>query len=406
MITAFYFAAFQRYMFAFLAVLALSGAGYAAWRDARSDAQIAALQEAKEFHGIIRGIEYAENSQKIILALDTAAIRITARRYPSFEYGDEIIARGAIHNDAMLFPSLSKINSGKGNWIIARLLKLRNSVVVAMKRSLPAEEASFLAGITLGARESFSKELQNDLKQSGTTHLVALSGYNIAVVAATLSFLGFWLTAAVIIFFVLMTGAAASVVRAAIMGIIILLAQKSERRYSVRNSIAVAAFLMVLWDPRVLVFDIGFQLSFAALLGIVYVAPALKNVFRIESAGLLSWKENIIMTVAAQLAVLPLLLGYFGSVSVTSVFANILVVGAMPLTMALGFLLGGSGLFFSTLGNVIGWIVHPLLAYELTVIRFFSRYAMPISVASFSMFAGFVYYSGLIYFTVWNQQRN
>ncbi|HEY4499910.1 MAG TPA: ComEC/Rec2 family competence protein [Candidatus Paceibacterota bacterium] len=405
-LAAFYFLAFQRYAFALLMLLLLIGGGYTAWRDAQKQRQIASLQSRTEFHGVIRNIEYTEGSQKILLALDGAIIRVTARRYPSLTYGDEITVRGAIREDLILFPQISRINTEQGNWVIAQLLQLRDKVLTVLKQSLPSEEASFLAGITLGARESFSKELQNDLKQSGTTHLVALSGYNIAVIAATISFMGFWFTVAVIILFVLMTGAAASVVRAAIMGIIILLAQRVERRYSLRNAIAVAAFLMVLWNPRVLVFDIGFQLSFAALLGIVYVAPALKNIFRIENAGLLSWKENIVMTIAAQLAVLPLLLGYFGSVSVTSVLANVLVVGAMPLTMAFGFTLGGAGLFFNTFGNIIGWLVHPLLVYELAVIRFFSHYALPISVTSFSIFAGIVYYSGLIYFTIWNQKRN
>ena len=236
---------------------------------------------------------------------------------------------------------------------------------------------------------------------SGTTHIVALSGYNISVIvlaAGTLfSFffsrlISFYLSVGFIILFVLMTGVEASIIRAAIMGVIVLLAEETERIYSIRNAIIISAFLMVLFNPRVLAFDLGFQLSFAALLGIVYILPALKNILKIKNKGFLSWKENALTTVSAQLAVAPLLLGNFGIFSLTSFLANILILSAVPLTMGLGFLMGGLGFISEFLAQAVGLAVNLLLTYELWLIDLFSRITLPIITDSFGFLAAIIYY--------------
>ena len=129
------------------------------------------------------------------------------------------------------------------------------------------------------------------MAKSGTTHLVALSGQNITIIVIAISsFFGFfarrksvfWLTLLIIIFFVLMTGAEASVVRAAVMGGIILLAKQIGRVHSIRNAIAAAAFIMILYNPKIFRFDVGFQLSFMALLGIVYLSPAIRKFLKMK----------------------------------------------------------------------------------------------------------------------------
>jgi len=87
------------------------------------------------------------------------------------------------------------------------------------------------------------------------------------------------------------------VIRAAVMGALVVMAQESGRIFDVRNAIMLAGFLMVLYNPKILVFDIGFQLSFLALLGIVYLKPALQKLSRMkESPGFLSWRDNLLTT--------------------------------------------------------------------------------------------------------------
>ena len=131
---------------------------------------------------------------------------------------------------------------------------------------MPAEEAAFLSGLTLGERSDFSPEFKEALQTSGTTHLVALSGYNVSIViVATMALLTSFLKRRIafivafifLVAFVLMTGAEASVVRAAIMGALVVIATESGRIFNPRNAITLAGLLMVLINPKVLVFDAG-----------------------------------------------------------------------------------------------------------------------------------------------------
>jgi competence protein ComEC len=376
--------------------------------------------EDAEFRGIIVHVGKSAARQEMIVKLQTpytGRVKIIAQRYPDFSYGDLVGMSGVIKEPPTEFlsyyqkeriagiinyPKIELKDRGRGNFIKAMLLDVKSRVITTFRRTLPAQKAAFLSGIVLGEREEFSKEFKEKMSLSGTTHLVALSGYNISVVAIAAATLfgawfsrriSFYLSVGVIVLFVLMTGGEASIVRAAIMGIISLVAKETERMYSVRNAIVIAAFLMVLWNPRVLVFDLGFQLSFAALLGIVYLVPQLKSIFRVAENGVLNWKENAVTTIGAQLAVAPLLLGTFGIFSLTSFLANILILSAVPLTMGLGFLMGGLGFVSEFLARIVGLAADLLLTYELWIIDVFSRISLPIAVESFGFFAAVIYYA-------------
>ena len=414
---------YKKYIFAALILFIIAGAFYYQVFDYFQARANIVFDSKIEFTGIIK--ETSKNSARQELALDlkepySGKIKISAQRYPDFQYGDLIKVIGVIKNplpesknylakDGILgtanFPKIELIKSGEGNFIKARLLKFKDRAISIFYKALPAEKAAFLSGIILGEQEGFSKELKEKMSLSGTTHLVALSGYNISIISmAVLLIFGFYfsrsvsfyLSVLVIILFVLMTGAEASVVRAAIMGIIAIAAKESQRIFSMRNAITVAAFLMIIYNPKVLAFDLGFQLSFVALLGIVYFLPVLEKIFHVEDRGLLSWRENALTTISAQAAVIPLLLGKFGIFSLTSLFANILILGVMPMTMGFGFLMAGLGLLSDFLAQIIGLAVNLFLSYELWIIDLFSRIAFPIAAESFGFFAAIIYYLILI----------
>ncbi|TSD01400.1 MAG: competence protein ComEC, partial [Parcubacteria group bacterium Athens0714_26] len=284
-------------------------------------------------------------------------------------------------------------------------LNFKNKLEENFKSVLPSEKAAFLSGLTLGEREDFSKEFKNKMSLSGTTHLVALSGYNISIIVVVImavlggylpAAISFYLTALVIVLFVLMTGAEASVVRAAVMGIIMLLGRHIGREYSLRNAIVVAAFLMILFNPKILVFDLGFQLSFAALLGIIYLSPVIKKIFKISQPGVLSWKENAATTLSAQFAVAPLLLINFGFFSLSSFFANILILPFVPLAMGLGFVMGGVGFVSYFLAKIIGLVLNIFLSYMLWIIDIFSKITVSVGLEKISPVAVVFYYFILI----------
>ncbi|MBI2591202.1 MAG: ComEC/Rec2 family competence protein [Candidatus Brennerbacteria bacterium] len=264
------------------------------------------------------------------------------------------------------------------------LQNFKSKVENNIEKVLDSQKAAFLNGLILGDRQNFSKEFRDDLNKSGTTHLVALSGYNIAIIILALNgFFGSFFSRRflfvpivfAIIAFVAMTGAASSVVRAAIMAGLILLAERTDRLYNTRNAIIAAALLMTLANPRVIAFDWGFQLSFAAVLGLIYIRPWLLKIFGKE-AGFLAWKENLLTTTSAQIAVLPLLIWHFGYFSPFSLIANVLILEAVPLTMFMGFLIGALGFFSYSLSLIAGWFVSLLLGYEIFVIKLFANLSL------------------------------
>lgn len=372
-------------------------------------------------------------SQRITLELDAplrGRILLVRPPYPLFAYGDRLTGEGVIErpepagyaaylakeriSGTVGFPLVERTGNGLGSPVRAFLFSVKHAVTDAFARLLPGPHAAFMSGLTVGERGEFTPEFKDALQRSGTTHLVALSGYNISIVVWVtmgffLSFLGrrwsFVLATLVVVGFVLMTGAEASVVRAAIMGVLALVAREVGRSFDVRNAIALAGVLMVVANPKVLLFDVGFQLSFLALLGIVYLAPALRSALHCAPGdGILMWRENLLTTVAAQCAVIPLLIVQFGGFSLTSIIANILVLSAVPLTMGIGFVLAAVSFLSYYLALVLGWVAWVLLAYEMCIIEFFARVSIPIT-PTLGWLGGILYYIGLVAFIVYARRK-
>jgi competence protein ComEC len=390
------------------------------------------FNQKTEFVGLISSEPEKGANQRLVVDLKEpyrGGILIKTASYPVYAYGDLIKFEGVVKNpepesyanylakDGILgianFPKIELVAENQGSKIKSALFKLKEKIIAVFQKTLPSEEAAFLSGIVLGERAEFSKEFKEAMSNSGTTHLVALSGYNITILAmAIANSLGclfsrrptFYLTLLVMVCFVLMTGAEASVVRAAIMGGILLLAKQIGRLYSFRNAIAVAAFLMVLDNPKILNFDIGFQLSFLALLGIVYLMPAVQKFFRLsEEPGVLSWRGNLLTTFSAQTAVAPLLITYFGNFSPISLLANVLILALIPVTMALGFILGALGFLSYHLALVFGWFVNLFLTYETFVIKFFggldtlkiNSLSIALAIVYYVILAAFMFYASI-----------
>jgi len=419
-----YLIIFKKYYYSVLILFIIVGAFYFQAFDYFYEVKTNIIFNEKiTFNGLVTNIREKEKSQDLTIELKDSykgKIKIIVQKYPSYSYGDLIKITGIVKEPLpdsknyfakegllgiSIFSNVELLDRGQGNFLKSNLLNLKNSIVNSFKRILPPQKAAFLSGITLGEREQFSDEFNEKMSLSGTTHLVALSGYNIAIIAWAVALMlgsyfsrttSFYLSVGIIVLFVLMTGGEASIIRAAIMGIIALLAAQTERMFSMKNAMVISAFLMILFNPRLLVFDLGFQLSFAALLGLVYILPVLKNVFNFETGGFLSWKENAITTLSAQLAVMPLLLVNFGTFSLSSLFANILILEVVPLTMGLGFIMGVVSFVSDFLASMIGRVINLLLSYELWIIDIFSKITIPIKIENFSIFMTVIYYLVLV----------
>ncbi|MEK7549329.1 MAG: ComEC/Rec2 family competence protein [Patescibacteria group bacterium] len=416
-----------------LSMVIILGSFYYFWQDNYQIKNINIVFNQKiEFKGAVIDYPQRGDFQKFTIQLQSpysGRILVKLKSYPNFNYGDLIYFQGTIERpfsesyasylakDGVFgtsdFPKTEFLAENQASKIKSSLLKLKERVVANFQKVLGPQKAAFLGGIVLGERGEFSKEFKEKMNKSGTSHLVALSGYNITIVAYGIGiFLGwffrrktaFWFSVIGITAFVLMTGAEASSVRAAIMGIIILLAQKIGKVHSIRNTIAIAGLIMVLINPKVLRFDLGFQLSFAALLGIVYLAPAVQKFFKMkEENGFLNWRENLLITTSAQIAVMPLLLINSGGFSPTSIVANILILETIPLIMFFGFLLGATGFLFLPLAIILGWFINFILSYNLKIIDIFAGF--PWLAIEMGIFGAIIYYLTMAAFIFYNNRK-
>ncbi len=353
---------FDRRQLALLALLAILGSGYYFTFDYLEKRQ------PLEATGIAVNVKQHLNYQELIL---DNKLKVITGRHPQYYYGDEIIARGEIKKSrspllrgVMSYPEIEIIDTDAGHPLKAALVKLRLAFENNLKNILPQEKSALLSGLTVGTTGEISKNFNEEMKASGTTHITALSGQNLAIITGALgAVFNFWLILLLIIAFVIMTGAEASLVRAAIMGTAGLLANRMERPHSFRSIITLAALVMVIFDPKILTFDLGFQLSFLAALGLTYIQSPTKN----KLVNKYIWP-----TVAAQAAVLPLLLIKFSRFNPLSIIANVLIAPVIPLTMGLGLAAGAAGFIFQPLALFLAWFANIFLSYEMAIIRIFA----------------------------------
>lgn len=211
------------------------------------------------------------------------------------------------------------------------------------------------------------------LNATGTTHIIAISGYNIAII---LTLIGntfshyvskktkFIISTALIISFVLICGAPASVVRAAIMGLIVVWARDRGRANGPISVLIFAALIMVIVNPKILVFDVGFQLSFLATLGIMIFADAFEDALK-WVPELFGIRESLVLTLTAQVGVVPLLFLNFGSISLITFVANIIVLPLIPIIMATGFVAVVTSFVFFHAGFIASYVSRFMLDFEM-----------------------------------------
>ncbi len=418
-----------------LSLLILAGSLYSSARSENFTQKFVPTGEKSNFQGLVVNNPAPQGAYEN-LYVETkfsgaeVKILVEAPRSPAHSYGDVVLVNGNVEKPepeeyaqylakegisaVVPYPKIDPVAEGKGVPFKSFLFSLKNSVVSDFQKVLPSEESAFLSGLVVGERSDFSADFKIAMQTSGTTHLVALSGYNVTIIVSSLmAVLLFvlkrkkaFICAFLFLFaFVLMTGAEASVVRAAIMGALVIIAQESGRIFNVRNAVVLTGLVMVLLNPKILVFDAGFELSFLALLGIVYMKPALQKFFKTkEEPGVLSWRKNLFTTGAAQLMVAPILIQSFGNLSPVSLISNVLILEFIPFTMGLGFVVAILSKISYYLGLIASWFVWPLLKFETGTIRFFGSFGLSLNL-SLSWLLIVVYYVGVILFIAYIKKK-
>lgn len=297
-----------------------------------------------------------------------------------FDYQNYLAVRGI--TKIVYRPEIKVVAQDQGFFLKAWLFEVKNNFLGNLRQVLSEPQATLAGGLILGDKGGLGKLVEDEFRQAGVSHIIVLSGYNITIVAESVLKFFSWLSPAFawvlgifsIFLFVLMTGGEAAAVRSAMMGAIALIARRYGRSYDAGVALIVAGFLMVLWNPRLLIFDLGFQLSFLATLGLIYLSPVVDRIIEcFTKSKMLGLRELIITTTGAQIAVYPWLLYKMGNATLIGFISNIFILPAVPLAMLGSFLTGISGFISFYFSLLISYPTYFLLEYILWGARFFAN---------------------------------
>ncbi len=322
------------------------------------------------------------------------------------DYGDSVELQGTLqpapaHSPPGVFASMAfpriHVESNGGNPLLAFLYHLRVTLATILSESLPQPEAALLVAILLGLRTPALASLAQYFNVTGTAHLIVPSGFKVTLLAGLVA--GgtqwfstgqrqrrkllpaqkyrdwrYWLSTILVIFsiavYTVLSGAGSAALRAGMMGSLLVLAPRIGRTYNIYTAMAHTAMVMSLFDPFVL-WDTGFLLSFLGTLGIVLLTPFFQRFLSpLEHLPFgHSITEIIAVTLAAQVATLPIFAITFQEISFIAPIANMLTVPLLSTLIFLGIVISTTGLLSIPLASMCGWVAHPLLWYMRTIVQ-------------------------------------
>lgn len=367
-------------------------------------------------------IKDTSQTLRVKIADTQSIVLVTLDRYPEYKYLDEIKITGKLKSPAELegfnyknylakegiysvmgFPKTELIFNGHDHnfftYPYEKILQFKEKLKKSIQFNFSPPQSFILEGVLLGNDSNMPQETREKLNATGLSHLTAISGSNVIILSGIMMIfllgLGFWRGQAFYVslifiwLYIVITGFPASGVRAVIMASVFLLAQNLGRQNTSSRVIVMAGAVMLLQNPLLLLHDAGFQLSFMASMGIIYLKPIIDNFFRTIAQKFYDIQESrlpgkifldiVSITLAAQIFTLPLLTYHFENISLVSLATNLLVIPIVDAVMVLGFLAALLGIFSNVLGFIASIPVWLLLSYFIKVMEIFYQ---PWSVAA------------------------
>lgn len=342
----------------------------------------------------------------------TGTVLVFVPLYSDYNYGDLLLVEGLLETPPQLgdfdyetylarkgiystiyFPKITVLGTGMGIKPMEWIYSFRNDMALVIDKTMPEPQASLIKGILLGMRSTIPSSIRDDFNHTGTSHLLAISGLHLTIIAGILVSLGIrifgrkgyiyvWTTLAAIWIYAILTGMNPPVLRSVQMISLFLAAELFGRQRSSIIALFFAAALISSFNPQIL-WDPSFQLSFAAMVGLVFIFPLMQSLFRRaiisrfgESGTLtgitIAITDSFSISFSALAAIWPLVAYYFGIISPVGPVATFFALPALPGVLILSFLCGVTGFFFLPVAQVIAWLGWLFTSYILLVVRTFT----------------------------------
>jgi len=336
-------------------------------------------------------------------------ILATVPRYPEYKYGDKLKIAGkletpAIFDDfnykdylekdgiyATIYLPRTELLGNQANRdpvsdILGKILDFKDWLRQGIYRNLPVDHGSVLVAMILGDKSAVSDELKQKLSAAGASHIIAISGMHIVIIINILMIIllgaglwrgqAFYISMILISIFIFMTGLQASGIRAGIMGGLLLLGQKAGRKSASFRSVIFAGAVMLAINPMLLFHDVGFQLSFLATMGIIFLEPSINDWLKfIPEINFFKLRSMLSMTMSAQIFTLPIIIYNFGNFYLTSLPANLFILPVVDWIMIFGLAYVALTAVFPFLGWIFSFPCWFLINYFLMILNLFSRFS-------------------------------
>ncbi len=377
----------------------------------------AVLDTKVDLEGVVVSESDIRSSYQLVTIQPTGMTQnllVTMPLSSQYQYGDKVWVRGKVVAPKLFedfdypgylarfnvfglvrYPKMIVLKQGEGNWLVRKLYALKQSVVTRALYLYGQEQGRLLLGILIGAKQGLSQDVIGYFSRTGTSHIMAVSGFNISILLVAFGYMSYIvgrrassaLAVVVVILFVIVAGPTSSVLRAAGMGMLVVLATTGRRLYMPLGALTCVAALMAVLNPRIVFWDVGFQLSSAATVGILVGMP----LFERWVSTRYKFVEPLAVTAIAIIFTVPISMWRFGTFSTVALLANAVVVPAVPVVMALGALS-----LLPVLGSGFAFLCSLFLRFILWFVAFCAHPAWASIQISISGVWVLVWYVGLV----------
>lgn len=300
----------------------------------------------------------------------------TARNYMGFDYSNYLKTKKIFGTVNLKEEDVEIISHDNSNIILRKIYELRNLMKTKIEKLLPKETSGLCLGMLIGETSGIEENMQENFRDSNLSHILAVSGANVSYIIVSITYifnkmclrkrLSKIISIILLILFMLLTGCTSSVNRACIMAILMLIAELLCRKSDIYNNLAISALILLIINPYSLL-DIGFQLSYMGTIGIVFLHDKIENFIKINNKIVKYFFEMIVVTTCANLAIIPIMMFHFNTISLTFYFSNIIVGPILGIVVIIGFIMFFISLIFTPISSLIAIVLNLMLKFIIKI---------------------------------------